>query len=61
MYKSLLLIILLLGVLQLSVSNKREGTKNDDNFSYDIGSAGVIVSILFMVIICYITIVYGGI
>ena len=61
MYKSLLLIILLLGMLQLSVSNEREGRKSYDNFSYNIGSVGGLVSILLMVIICYVTIVYGGI
>ena len=61
MYKSLLLIILLLGVLQISVSNEREGRKSNDNFSYNIGSVGGLVSILLMVIICYATIVYGGI
>lgn len=61
MYKSLLLIILLLGVLQLSVSNEREGRKSNDNFSYNIGSVGGLVSILLMVVICYVTIVYGGV
>ena len=61
MYKSLLLIILLLGVLQLSTSNEREGRKSNDSLSYNIGSVGVIISIILMVIICYVTIVYGGI
>ena len=61
MCKSLLLIILLLGVLQLSASNEREGRKSNDNFLYGIGSVGVIISIILMVIICYVTIVYGGI
>lgn len=60
MYKSLLLIILLIGVLQLSVSNEREGRKSNDNFSYNIGSVGVLISIILMVIICYITVFYGG-